>query len=120
MMAYSLGIKRDDASPGFKHFILRPEPDTTGQMTWARGHYDSMYGRIDSSWKVDGQKLNYQATVPANTTATLFLPAASADDIKEGGKSAVRSSGVRLIKFENGKAVYELSSGEYAFTAVMK
>ncbi|HEX3101214.1 MAG TPA: alpha-L-rhamnosidase C-terminal domain-containing protein, partial [Pyrinomonadaceae bacterium] len=117
MMAYSLGIKRDDASPGFKHFILRPEPDTTGQMKWARGHYASMYGRIDSSWKVEGGTLNYQATVPANTTATLYLPASTANGITEGGKPAAGSNGVRFIKFENGKAVYELSSGEYKFSS---
>ena len=45
MIAYSLGISRDENSPGFKHFILRPEPDPTGEMNWARGFYDSMYGR---------------------------------------------------------------------------
>src|ERR1035438_7636066 len=39
MMAYSLGIQRDE--PGFKKFILQPEPDPTGVMTSAEGYYDS-------------------------------------------------------------------------------
>ena len=53
MIAYSLGIQRDEKSPGFKHFILQPQHDPTGQMTYAKGFYDSMYGRIQSSWKTD-------------------------------------------------------------------
>jgi len=72
LMAYSLGIQRGES--GFKSFVLQPEPDPTGQMTWARGHYDSPYGRIESEWHVENGKLIYTATVPPNTTATLYLP----------------------------------------------
>ncbi len=115
MMAYSLGIQRDEKNPGFKHFILQPEPDPTGQMTWARGFYDSMYGRINSSWKIEWGELTYSATVPANTTATLYLPTVSEKDVKEGAKPISNDRGIRFIKYENGKAVYELSSGSYTF-----
>jgi alpha-L-rhamnosidase len=113
MMAYSLGIQRDE--PGFKKFILQPEPDPTGQMTYAGGYYDSMYGRISSSWKIEGGKLTYEATVPANTTATLYLPAASAKDVLEGGKPAANAKGITFVRFENGRAVYNLGSGSYRF-----
>ncbi len=113
MMAYSLGIQRGE--PGFKKFILQPEPDPTGQMTWARGYYDSMYGRIISSWKVEDGILTYEATVPANTTATLHLPAVSAKGVTESGKIAGKSKGVTFVRMENGKAVFELSSGSYMF-----
>jgi alpha-L-rhamnosidase len=113
MMAYSLGIQRGE--PGFKKFILQPEPDPTGQMTWAKGFYDSMYGRISSSWKVENGVLTYEATVPANTTATLHLPAVSEKGVTESGKTAGKSKGVTFIRMENGKAVFELSSGSYMF-----
>jgi alpha-L-rhamnosidase len=115
MMAHSLGIERDE--PGFRTFILQPEPDPSGVMTWAQGHYDSMYGRIRSAWKVERHTLNYRATVPANTTATLCLPASSADSVQEGGKDARRANGVTFVKYENGKAIFTLKSGTYAFTA---
>jgi len=115
MMAHSLGIEREE--PGFGTFILQPEPDPTGTMTWAEGYYDSMYGRISSAWKVEGTALAYRATVPANTTATLYLPTSSADSVKEGAADARRSNGVTFVKFENGKAVYTLESGTYRFTA---
>ena len=114
LMARSLGIERDE--PGFRAFILQPEPDPTGTMTWAEGHYDSMYGRIRSAWKVEGDVLTYQATVPANTTATLFLPAPSNAAVREGGREARAAEGVTFLRQEGGKAVYALRSGAYRFT----
>jgi alpha-L-rhamnosidase len=115
LMAYSLGIQRDE--PGFRKFILQPEPDPTGAIPWAEGHYDSMYGRIGSAWKVDGKVLTYRATVPANTTATLYLPTADAASVKEGGKPAAGVTGIKFLKYENGRAVYQLTSGFYELVA---
>ena len=118
MMAYSLGIQRDE--PGFKKFILQPEPDPTGQMTYAKGYYDSMYGRIESGWTLEKGILTYSATVPANTTAALYLPASSEKRVTESGKPATTAKGIRFLKYENGKAVFELQSGSYNFIAEQK
>jgi alpha-L-rhamnosidase len=86
-------------------------------MTWAEGHYDSMHGRIASAWKITGNTLTYRATVPANTSATLYLPAASAAAVKEGGEDAARAAGIEFLRYENGKVVYRLKSGSYEFVA---
>jgi alpha-L-rhamnosidase len=114
MIAHSLGIERDE--PGFKRFVLQPEPDPAGTMTWAEGYYDSMYGRITSAWKVDGRVLTYRATVPPNTIATLYLPAQSPTAVKEGIGAATRARGVTFLRHEHGKAVYTLVPGVYEFT----
>ena len=113
MLAYSLGIQRDE--PGFRTFILQPEPDPTGDMVWAEGYYDSMYGRISSRWEIRNGKLVYEAGVPANTTATLFLPVSPESEVRENGLSPSDSEGVTFLRNENGKAVYQLQSGEYTF-----
>ncbi len=115
MVAYSLGIQRDE--PGFQKFILQPTPDPTGEMTWAEGYYDSMYGRIYSRWEVKEGTLYYEATVPANTTATLCLPASSAEQVTEGGMPAGEATGVTFRIYENHRAVYDLASGQYRFKA---
>jgi len=115
MLAYSLGIQRDES--GFKKFVLQPRPDPTLQMTWARGFYDSMYGRIGSSWKTENGIFTYEASVPANTTAKLYLPASSVGSITENGKPVKKSKGVTFISYEDGKAIFELASGTYIFTA---
>jgi alpha-L-rhamnosidase len=115
MIANSLGIQRDE--PGFHRFILRPEPDPTGQMTWARGYYDSPYGRISSEWKIDAGVLTYTATIPPNTTATLYLPAKAADAITESGQPIANVKSVRAVKYEGGRLVCELGSGTYLFVS---
>jgi len=113
MMAYSLGIARGE--PGFQRFVLQPRYDPTREMTSARGHYDSPYGRVESAWSVDGSTLTYAATVPANTTATLHLPASSADAVTEGGRPAAGAEGVTLVGLNNGEATFALASGRYEF-----
>ncbi|WP_071145210.1 alpha-L-rhamnosidase [Bacteroides ihuae] len=118
MYNYSLGIQRDETSPGFKHFILKPMPDPTGEMTYAKGYYDSMYGRIESRWKVENGVTGYSFTVPGNTTATLFLSAASIKNIKEGGKSIRKSKDIELVGEENGQVVLRLPSGSYTFEVI--
>ena len=115
MYNYSLGIQRDETSPGFKQFVLKPMPDPTGKMTYARGYYDSMYGRIESGWKVESGVIRYTFTVPANTTATLYLPAASLRDVREKTKSVRKCKGIEFISEGNGEVVLKLLSGSYSF-----
>lgn len=115
MYNYSLGIERDENAPGFKHFILRPEPDPTGKMTYAKGYYESMYGRIESSWEIKNRTCNYRMVVPANTTATVYIPLLREKDITESGKPVTKNKAIKFLRMENGKALYELASGVYHF-----
>jgi alpha-L-rhamnosidase len=120
MYNYSLGIDRDENSPGFKHFILHPEPDSTGQMTFAKGHYDSMYGRIESSWEIEDNKYHYRFVVPANTSATVYIPVHDEKNVTINNTQAAKAKGVKFLKIENGKAMYEVVSGVYTFDALLK
>jgi len=117
MYNYSLGITRDENSPGFKHFILQPEPDPTRKMTYAKGYYDSMYGRIESSWEVRNNDCNYRFVVPANTTATVYIPAEKETDVVVNGKRASKTIGIKFLRMEKRKAVYLVASGEYRFNS---
>jgi len=84
LMAYSLGIDRDPSAPGFKHFVLHPEADPTGEMTWARGWYATPYGYITSSWKRSGGKVEYEFTVPEGCSATLRIPGIPEQELSAG------------------------------------
>ena len=66
------GILPDPAKPGFKHFTLRP--GIVKSVDWVNCSYQSPYGRIVSNWKREGNKLVMDITVPANTTADVYLP----------------------------------------------
>ncbi|MCC2669971.1 MAG: alpha-rhamnosidase [Armatimonadetes bacterium] len=107
------GIRPD--APGFKR--IRIQPQVVGDLTWARGSYDSIHGRITSDWKREGGKLSLSVTVPVNTTATIYVPTSDASQVTEGGKPASRAVGLKLLRSENGAAIYEAGSGTYRFTA---
>lgn len=115
MYNYSLGIERNEESAGFKSFILQPNPDFSKNMSYAKGYYDSMYGKIESSWEIVNDKVIYKFKIPANTTATLYLPSKNVNNIKEGGKIISNSNDIKFIKYENSKSIFELKSGKYIF-----
>jgi alpha-L-rhamnosidase len=108
MYNYSLGIERDPRSLGFKHFILQPNPDPTGAMTYVKGHYDSMYGRIESAWEITAKHYHYHFTIPPNTSATLYLKARNLNNI-----TGVTSKEVKYLDKKNNKFIFELQSGTY-------
>ena len=120
MYNFSLGICRDEKSPGFKHFILKPEVDPTRGITHAEGYYDSMYGRISSRWQYTDSGIRYEFTVPANTTASLYLPAPAVSFISENGKPLKKASGVRYVSADKELHHLELASGSYQFDIKQK
>lgn len=73
------GIFPDETQPGFKHFLLRP--NFPGNLEEFASTYESPYGTIQSSWKRTGKEIVYEATIPANSSATLYLP--EGNELKE-------------------------------------
>jgi alpha-L-rhamnosidase len=108
------GIIPDESAPGFKRFFIKPQivPD----LTWVKASYDSMFGRIASNWKRDGETLMLSVSVPPNTTATVHVPASDAAGIREGKEPAANASGARFLRMEPGAAVFEVGSGDYYFS----
>ena len=104
-----LGINPDNDSPGFRHIILKPLPG--GTLTWAKGSFNSISGKIEASWKKENGKFEYSFTVPANTTATVYIPAKSiekAEIITDQAEGGYKNCG-----FDNGYVVFETESGTY-------
>ena len=66
------GIKPDQENPGFKNIILRPY--FVEGLTSASAKHTSPYGEIVSTWTRNKKSVTYSVTVPANSTADLFLP----------------------------------------------
>ena len=66
------GIKPDPEAPGFKHILLRP--NFVGPEEFEASH-DAPCGRIVSAWTRRGNTVTYRVRIPANSTATLYLPA---------------------------------------------
>jgi alpha-L-rhamnosidase len=108
------GIDTDAEKPGYEHVIVRPRPG--GGLTFARGTYDSVRGRIATEWRIEGGRLTLSVEVPANTTATVYVPGAGdPSKVTEGGVPADTAAGVRFLGMEGPTAVYAVGSGTYLF-----
>ena len=79
---------------------------------------------IASSWKNESGRFAWSVAIPANTTATVILPAANlnaqnAAGVTESGKPTAQVEGVKFLRMENGAAVYAVGSGIYRFQSTL-
>ena len=121
MYKYMAGISADEENPGFKNIILQPTLDTGEQynsearINAVDASYDSYYGTIQSSWTSSAGKLSaYHVTIPANTTATLYLPV---EKVAVDGFANIKGVTFVGIAEHNNKetAEIQLESGSYDF-----
>lgn len=116
----------DTESPGFKQIIIRPYPPTPDSnpeqkpIDWVKAHYDSIHGRIASNWRRIDARFELDTTIPANTTATVYLPAMSAATVTESGKALVKARGVKLLRREGGCVVLAVTAGSYRFASTVQ
>lgn len=109
------GIDTDPSGPGFKKILVRPQP--AGDLTWVEASYDSIHGPIAVRWEHQGEKFSLKATIPANTTATVFVPAHEGATVQEGGAPAANRAGVSFLRREGDRMVYAVESGSYEFSS---
>ena len=111
MFSTMAGIDTD--GPGFDKLIIRPRPG--GGLRYVQASYDSIHGPVATRWDVDGKTLLLRVTIPANTTATVWVPASDAASVTEGSTPARRAEGVKFLRDEPGAVVFEVGSGTYEF-----
>jgi len=110
---YAAGIDTTSSDPGFHTIYLHPNfnPEL-GRIDFS---YDSTYGRIHSSWKVDGRTVVWHLTVPPNTTAELPLSADQGKRYSINGRQLSESSEIRTSS-NGGQNVYRFPAGIYTLT----
>lgn len=71
MMNNLAGINPNPKKPGFAGIIIRPQ--FINGISWAKGEYRSVRGLIRSEWKREGNQIELNIIIPANTEAELQL-----------------------------------------------
>ena len=79
---YLAGIR--PLKPGFREIGLKPCP--VDGLDYVDCSYDSVQGRISSSWKVEDGLFKWDVSVPKGIRTEVYLPGASAPEIIRGGK----------------------------------
>jgi alpha-L-rhamnosidase len=108
------GIEIDPSKPGYQHTIIHPHPG--GKLRYARAHVDTGYGRLASHWQRGEQGFSLEVTIPANSTATVIMPATDVNHIYEADKPASAAEGVKLVHAAAGSVRVEVGAGDYAFS----
>jgi alpha-L-rhamnosidase len=108
------GINVDPDAPAYKRILLRPQPG--GGLTSAKAELRSHHGTIHSEWTMENGTFDWKISVPANTTATVFVPAHKNAEVQENGRIAESADGISLLRRESNVVVYEVGSGDYRFT----
>ena len=118
------GIQSDGV--GYQKIIIHPNPPSPDSnperkpIDWVNAHYDSIRGRIVSNWKRTPGRFDLDVEIPANTTATVYLPAANAESVRVGRHSLANAEDVKLLRTEAGCCVLNVPSGKYHFASEVK
>lgn len=118
-----LGIQQTKESIAFSEIIIKPS--VVGDLTWAKGSYHSVRGKIKSYWWKFEDDLHLEITIPANTTAFVYIPVFNSNkpDIWEGNTRLVekgirtddKAESVQFNGIKDGFAVCSVKSGRYSF-----
>jgi len=106
-----VGLDTYEDGVGYKH--IKIQPHIGGGFTNASASLQTYYGKLSNSWKIESDKIIMDVEIPANTTATVYVPAANADAVTESGKAL--SGEIKITGMEDGYVVLQIGSGVYHF-----
>jgi alpha-L-rhamnosidase len=107
------GIKTDKKEVGFKKIIMKPF--FPAALSYVKASHQSPYGEIRSEWKKDSTGLSWKISIPPNNSALVCIPAASPEQVTEGGQKVELSEGIKLREVSEGCVNLEVGSGDYEF-----
>ncbi|MFM9278373.1 glycoside hydrolase family 78 protein [Paenibacillus jiagnxiensis] len=108
------GLDMAPSASAFKRIRIAPLFGST-LLTHAKASHESMYGRIESGWRVSGSRIEVDVVIPANTTAEIVLKGATRTSVKEDGLALENVEGIHSVA-ENSEGLFiTAGSGSYCF-----
>ena len=97
------GIK--PVEPGYK--VIEFKPSVPVELENISVTYESVLGRVESSWKQTGEDITLNISVPNNSSGRIDLPANSQDDV------IINDDSITFAEVKEGRVVYEVGAGTY-------
>ncbi len=111
-----LGIQFDPSVPAMKHLIIQPRPG--GTLIHAKGHYDSLHGRIEVEWRREADAFRLKVNIPPNTSATVHLPEGRVASTHLNGKPLETTGDIEVLTSDQSPVVIKVPSGRYEFVTM--
>ena len=90
-------------------------PEPVGDLKSVDASWETFRGPVAVRWRIEGTSFHLSVDVPPGVTAEVAVPARSEDAISEGGVPWQKAAGVRLLRREEKRTVFEVGSGHYEF-----
>jgi alpha-L-rhamnosidase len=108
---FQAGLAGLQAAPGSVAYrALLIQPKVVGDLTFAKGSYQTPQGRARSEWTTTGGRFTLKVEIPPNTTAEVRVP-------RHGGTVLADQARARFQHTDGDYAVFQVPSGRYTFTA---
>ncbi|HEY8660959.1 MAG TPA: family 78 glycoside hydrolase catalytic domain [Hanamia sp.] len=109
------GIDTYEDGVGYKHIKIKPH--IGGGFTNTFASLETNYGTLSSGWKVENDKIIMDVEIPANTTATIYVPAKNEASVLESGNALSSTKEIQVAGSEGGYVELKVGSGKYHFIA---
>lgn len=109
------GIDLDSAGAGYKWSRIAPR--VGAGLSSAKASIATPYGTLATAWSDSGGQFVLDATIPANTSATVTLWDTRVERVREGGRPVNGAAGIRDVRQRGSDVVMVVGSGRYHFSA---
>jgi len=113
MYRQMVGLDTYEDGVGYKH--SKVQPHIGGGFTNASASLQTYYGKLSSGWKLEGDNIYLDVTIPTNTYASVFIPTYDVNLVSENGVGLKNANGITLVGQKNNYFETNLGSGEYHF-----
>ena len=114
MYRQMVGLDTYEDGVGYKHIKIKPH--IGGGFTFASASLQTYYGKLSGGWKLEADKIIMDVEIPANTTATIFIPASNANSITENNKPLSAIGDIKIVETKDGYVEINVGSGVYHFS----
>ncbi|WP_442956397.1 family 78 glycoside hydrolase catalytic domain [Paenibacillus sp. YIM B09110] len=108
------GLNMSPSVPGFKRTRIEPLFGST-KLSFAKAGHHSMYGLVESGWRLTGDRMEVEVRIPGNTTAEIVLVGAKIADTTENGVTLDQTEGIESITENENHLLIVVGSGSYRF-----
>jgi alpha-L-rhamnosidase len=114
----------DTLGPGFQHILIDPQVPSPGSnpeqtpIHWVKASYESIRGPIRVHWKRTQETFTLDLSIPANTQATVVLPADNVTRVRESGRALSdesRDADLEIVEQLPQRLKLKVASGTYEF-----